>query len=172
LRNFIEFMANYDGNVTDLLKAVFGRIQFRILKQWRGEATAFAEKLAISRSETVNYRVVLFTSGKPICLAFSVIPLGRVGGEFKEFLSRTEAPLGELIKKCKSGIRRKMLYSITTDDVYRILNILPDYSSILIDYNPDKLLKGDMYFARNYTMFKDDFPFADVVEVFNVSTFL
>ncbi len=165
-------MANYDGNVTDLLKAVFGRIQFRILKQWRGEATAFAEKLAISRSEIVNYRVVLFTSGKPVCLALSAIPLSRVNGVFKESLSEAEIPLGEIMKKHKLGVKRKIVYSITTDDVCRVSEILSYYGSAPINYCPDDVLKGEMYFVRNYVMLKENAPFADVVEVFNVGAFL
>ncbi len=165
-------MANYDGSVTDFLKAVFGRIQFRILKQWRGKATVFAEKLGASRSEMVNYRVVLFTSGKPVCLAFSAILLDRVSEEFKKSLSEAEIPLGKLIKNHKLDVKRKMIYSITTDDVYRISDTFPCYSPMLIDYNPNKLLKGARYLARNYTMVKDDLPLADVVEIFNVSAFL
>lgn len=98
-----------DGSVTRILDVLKGHVGIKTLVQESQIADLeIAEKLDINPGETINYRVVIIGTKKPLIHAISYIPVDRLNNNFKEDLIRADIPIGRILKKHNVESRREV----------------------------------------------------------------
>jgi beta-ribofuranosylaminobenzene 5'-phosphate synthase len=109
-----KFLLGTDGSVTQILEAITGKqvvIETKVQKIITADPTT-AERLGISQSDPVNYRIVEIktaASGEVLIYAISYTPIARLSPEFKNDLMRADIPIGRIIQNHRIEARREIL---------------------------------------------------------------
>jgi beta-ribofuranosylaminobenzene 5'-phosphate synthase len=126
-----KFLLGTDGSVTQILEAITGsQVVIRTREQKIIPADpATAERLGITPTDPVNYRVVeikTLASGEVLINAVSHTPIGRLSAEFRDDLMKADIPIGRIIQNHRIEARREILearVSPATDEEGRIFSI-------------------------------------------------
>lgn len=127
-----KILLSTDGSVTTILDVLKGHVSINTLVQEFIPADKkTAEKLNINPGETVNYRVVIIGTEKPLIHAVSYIPVKRLDNEFKEDLIRANMPIGRILKKHHIESRREIKSLKATDTNPELSEIFKNDSIML-----------------------------------------
>lgn len=111
-----KILLTTDGSVTAILDVLKGNVHINTLVQEFVPADKdMAENLDIEEGETVNYRVVVIKSNRPLIYAISLVPLKRLDREIKEDLIKADIPIGRILKKHDIESRRE-IRSVFTEE--------------------------------------------------------
>lgn len=116
------------GSVTQILEAYVGEpVKIKTISQEVKEAGDFAGRLAVRKTDLVNFREVEITDqkGEVLIRAKSWTPLKRLERGFKDDLMKADVPIGELLAKHNIETRRELLGAcIEARKVKRTYNII------------------------------------------------
>lgn len=170
-----------EGSITKLLSSLFDDLRFEVLEQRVCKAGVSARKLGVGEDVDVCFRRSAFVlqsrfslqsqtvPSRTVCLAFSIFSLTvleSISPGFLREVLRGKSPIGEIIEDFGLNFKRERLWSVTTTDVKTVLNTLPEYKPILIDYNV-----GGEYLIMNSRIVENGRTVFDVLEVFNLNAF-